>query len=221
MEFSRQEYWSGLPFPSLPLGIRETFINSPFIKLFSNYSNLNVPSVSSWALTNLLDEGIWVVPGEYNTGSSLHLDLVGDCCWAGWSYLWHEVVMKALSNETLGTVRKDRNDTFQSHSWTIRKAECRRIDAFKLWCGRRLFRVPWTARRSNQGILKEINPEYLLERLMLKLQYFGYLMRTADSLEKTLMLGKIEGKGEKDDRGWDGWMASLTQWTQTWEDSGK
>ena len=80
MEFSRQEYWSGLPFPSLPLGIRETFINSPFIKLFSNYSNLNVPSVSSWALTNLLDEGIWVVPGEYNTGSSLHLDLVGDCC---------------------------------------------------------------------------------------------------------------------------------------------
>ena len=62
-------------------------------------------------------------------------------------------------------------------------------------------RVPWTARRSNQGILKEINPEYLLERLMLKLQYFGYLMRTADSLEKTLMLGKIEGKGEKDDRG--------------------
>ena len=109
--------------------------------------------------------------------------------------------MKALSNETLGTVRKDRNDTFQSHSWTIRKAECRRIDAFKLWCGRRLFRVPWTARRSNQGILKEINPEYLLERLMLKLQYFGYLMRTADSLEKTLMLGKIEGTGEKDDRG--------------------
>ena len=81
-------------------------------------------------------------------------------------------------------------------SWTIKKAECRRIDAFELWCWRRLLRVPWTARRSNQSILKEINPEYSLEGLMLKLklQYFGHLMRRADSLEKTLMLGKIEGR---------------------------
>ena len=81
-------------------------------------------------------------------------------------------------------------------SWTIKKAECWRIDAFELWCWRRLLRVPWTARRSNQSILKEINPEYSLERLMLKLkhQYFGHLMRRADSLEKTLMLGKTEGK---------------------------
>ena len=80
-------------------------------------------------------------------------------------------------------------------SWTIKKAECRRIDAFELWCGRRLLRVPWTARRSNQSILKEISPEYSLEGLMLKLklQYFGLLMRRADSLEKTLMLGGIEG----------------------------
>ena len=76
----------------------------------------------------------------------------------------------------------------------IKKAECRRIDAFELWCWRRLLRVPWTARRSNQSILKEISPEYTLEGLMLKLQYFGHLMQRADSLEKTLMLGKIEGR---------------------------
>ena len=80
-------------------------------------------------------------------------------------------------------------------SWTIKKAEHRRIDAFELWCWRRLLRVPWTARRSNQSILKEISPEYSLEGLMLKLklQYFGHLMGRTDSLEKTLMLGKIEG----------------------------
>ena len=81
-------------------------------------------------------------------------------------------------------------------SWTIKKAELRRIDAFELWCWRRLLRVPWTARRSNQSVLKEISPEYSLEGLMLKLklQYFGHLMRRADSLEKTLTLGKIEGR---------------------------
>jgi len=81
-------------------------------------------------------------------------------------------------------------------SWTIKKAECRRIDAFELWCWRRLLRAPWTARRSNQSVLKEISPERSLEGLMLKLklQYFGHLMRRADSLEKTVMLGKIEGR---------------------------
>ena len=81
-------------------------------------------------------------------------------------------------------------------SWTIKKAECQRIDAFELWCWRRLLRVPWTARRSNQSILKEISPEYSLQGLMLKLelQYFGHLMRRTDSFEKTLMLGKIEGR---------------------------
>ena len=81
-------------------------------------------------------------------------------------------------------------------SWTIKKAEHRRIDAFELWCWKRLLRVPWTVRRSNQSILKEISPEYSLEQLMLKLklQYFGQLMRRADSFEKTLMLGKIEGR---------------------------
>ena len=79
-------------------------------------------------------------------------------------------------------------------SWTIKKAERQRIDAFELWCSRRLLRVPWTARRSNQFILKEISPEYSFEGLMLKLQYFGYLMQRAHFLEKTLMLGKIEGR---------------------------
>ena len=94
--------------------------------------------------------------------------------------------------------------------------------AFELWCCRRLLRGPWTARRSNQSILKEISPEYSLEGLMLKLklQYFGHLMWRADSFEKTLMLGKIEGERKRANRGWDGWMASLTQWTWVWVDSG-
>ena len=96
-------------------------------------------------------------------------------------------------------------------SWTIKKAECQRIDAFELWCWRRCLRVPWTARRSNQSILKEISPGCLLEGLMLKLklQYFGHLMRRTDSLEKTLMLGKIEGRRRK---GWQKmrWLDGIT-----------
>ena len=99
-------------------------------------------------------------------------------------------------------------------SWTTNKAECRRIDAFELWCWRRLLRVPWTARRSNQSILKEMSPEYSLEGLMLKLklQYFGHLMRRTDSLEKTLMLGKIEGtrrRGQQRMRWLDGITDSM------------
>ena len=82
---------------------------------------------------------------------------------------------------------------YECESWPIKKAECQRIDVFELWCWRRLLRVPWTARRSNQSILKEVSPEYSFEGLMLKLKYFGHLMRKTDSLEKTLMLGKIEG----------------------------
>ena len=96
-------------------------------------------------------------------------------------------------------------------SCTIKKTECQRIDAFELWCWRRLFRVPWTSRRSNQSILKEISPEYSLEWLMLKLklQYFGYLMQRTDSLEKTLMLGKIEGRRRS---GWQRmrWLVGIT-----------
>ena len=106
-------------------------------------------------------------------------------------------------------------------SWIIKKAEHRRIDGFELWCWRRLLRVPWTARRSNQSILK-ISPGCSLEGLMLKLklQSFGHLMRRADSLEKTLLLGEIGAGGGGDDRGWDGWMASLTRWTWVWVNSG-
>ena len=93
-------------------------------------------------------------------------------------------------------------------SWTIKKAERQRIDAFELWCWRRPLRVPWTARRSNQSILKEISPEYSLEGLMLKLklQYFGHLMQRADLLEKTLMLGKIEGRRRR------GWQDEMVGW---------
>ena len=105
-------------------------------------------------------------------------------------------------------------------SWTIKKAERRRIDAFELWCWRRLLRVPWTARRSNQSILKEISPEYSLEGLMLKLklQYFGHLMRRTDSLEKFLILGKIEG-GKRRGRQMRCLDTSPAQWTWVWTSS--
>ena len=111
---------------------------------------------------------------------------------------------------------------YACESWTVQKAEHQRIDTLELWCWRRLLRVPWTSRRSNQSILKEISPEYLLEGLMLKLklQYFGHLMQRSDSLEKTLMLGKMEGRRWRKCRRWDGWMASLTQWTWLWASSG-
>ena len=108
-------------------------------------------------------------------------------------------------------------------SWIIKKAECWRTDCFELQCWRRLLRVPWTPRKSNQSILKEINPKYSFEGLMLKLklQYFGHLIRKIDSLEKTLMLGKMKARGEGDDNRWDGWMASLTWWTWLWANSGR
>ena len=106
-------------------------------------------------------------------------------------------------------------------SWTIKKAERQRIDAFELWCWRRLLRVPWITRTSNQSMLKEISPKYSLEGLMLKLklQYFGHLVWRADWFEKTLMLGKVEGGRRGGDRERDGWMASLTQWTWVWVSS--
>ena len=101
---------------------------------------------------------------------------------------------------------------------TKRKAECKRTYASELWCWRRLLWVPWTARRSDQSILKEINPECSLEGLMLKLQYLGHLTQRAESWEKILILGKIEGKRR---RGWDDYIASLTQWTWIWANSGR
>ena len=133
---------------------------------------------------------------------------------------------KAMTN--LGSILKSRDITLMTkiyllkpmvfpvvmygcESWTVKKAEYQRIDAFKPWCWRRLLRVPWTARRSNQSILKEINPEHLLERLMLKLklQYFGHLMWRIDSFEKTLMLGKIEG-GRRRGRQRMRWLDDIT-----------
>ena len=100
-------------------------------------------------------------------------------------------------------------------SWTVKKAECQRINVFELWCWRRLLSVPWTARRSNQSILKEINPGISLQGMMLKLklQYFGHLMWRVDSLESLWCWEGLGAGGEGDNRGWDGWMASLTRWT--------
>ena len=111
---------------------------------------------------------------------------------------------------------------YRCESWTIKKAEHERIDAFELWCWRRLWRVLLTSRRFNKSILKAISPEYSLEGLMLKLklQYFGHLLWRTDSLEKSLMLEKMKAGGEGDDRGWAGWMASPTQWTWVWVNSG-
>ena len=107
-------------------------------------------------------------------------------------------------------------------SWTVKKAERRRIDAFELWCWRRLLRVPSTARRSNQSILKEISLGCSLEGMMLKLKlhYFGHFIQRVDSLEKTLMLGGIGGRRRRGWQGWDGWMASPTQWTWVSVNSG-
>ena len=111
---------------------------------------------------------------------------------------------------------------YRCESWTIKKAQHGRIDIFELWCWRWLLRVPWTARRCNQSILKEISPEYSLEGLMLKLklQYFGHLMWRADSFAKTLMLERLKAEGEGDNRGLYGWMALPTQWTWVWVNSG-
>ena len=106
-------------------------------------------------------------------------------------------------------------------SWTIKKTECWRMDAFELCYCRRLLRVPLTAKRSNQSILKEISPEYSLEGLMLKpkLQYFGHLMWRTDSLERLWCWQRLKAGGEGDNRGWDGWMASPAQWTWVWVSS--
>ena len=111
---------------------------------------------------------------------------------------------------------------YRCENWTVKKAERRRIDAFELWCWKRLLRVTWTARRSNQSILKETNPECLLEGIMLKqkLQYFGHLMGELIHLKSPWYWERLEAEREGNNRGWDGWMASLTQLTWVWINSG-
>ena len=111
---------------------------------------------------------------------------------------------------------------YECESWTTKKAEHQRIAPSELWCWRRLLRVPWTARRSNQSILKEISPEYSLEGLMLKLklQYFGHLMWRTNSFERPWCWERLKAGGERDDKGQDCWMASSTQWTWVWVNSG-
>ena len=129
----------------------------------------------------------------------------------------HYFANKGLSSQGYGFS----SGLYGCESWTVKKAECRRMDAFELWCWRRLLRVSWTARRSNLSILKKISPEYILEGLMLKLklQYFGHLTWRTDSLEKVLTLERLRAGGEGDNRGWDRWMASPTQWTWVWASS--
>ena len=184
--------------------------------------------ITSWEIDG---EAVEIVADFIFLGSKVTAD--GDCS--------HEIKRCLLLGRkvmTLDSILKSRDVTLPTNvclvkamvfpvvmygcvRWTIKKVECRRIDAFELWCWRRLLRVPWTAKRSNQSILKETSPGCSLEGLMrkLKLQYFGHLMRRADSLENTLMREGL-GAGEGDDRGWDGWMASLSQWTWVWVSSG-
>ena len=111
---------------------------------------------------------------------------------------------------------------FRCESWTVKKAECRRIDAFEMWCWRRLLRVPWSTRRSNQFILKEISPDCSLEGLILKLklQYLATWCKGLTHLKRPWCWARLRVEGEGDDRGWDGWMASSTWWTWVWVDSG-
>ena len=112
---------------------------------------------------------------------------------------------------------------YRCKGWTIKEAECWRIDAFELWSWRRLLKIPWIAKRSKQSILKEINPGYSLGGLMLKLkfQYFGHLMLRAKSLKRPWCWERLRAGGKVGDRGWDGWMTSLTQWTWIWANFGR
>ena len=184
--------------------------------------------ITTWQIEG---EKVEVVTDFLFLGSRITAD--GDCSREIWT--WLLLGRKAMTN--LGSVLKSRHITLPTKvrivkamvfpvvtcgckSWIVKKAEHQRIDAFELWCWRRLLKVLWTARRSNQSILREINPEYSLEGLMMKLQYFGHMMQTENSMEK---LGKMRERsrveGEEDVRGWDGWMASLKQWT--WANFGK
>ena len=175
--------------------------------------------ITSWEVD---EETVETVPDFILGGSKITAD--GDCCYEikrclllGRKVTTNLDSMLKSRDIILPTkVRLDKAMLFPvvmygCENWTIKKAECRRVDAFELWCWKRHLRVPWTARRSDQSILKEINPEYSLEGLMLKLklQYFGHLMGRADSLEKTLVLGKIEG-GRRRGRQSMKWLDGIT-----------
>ena len=190
MRFSQQAYWGSLPFPP------------PVDHVLSELS----------ALSHLS----WV---SLHSVAHSFIELCKPLC-------HHTAVIHEGRDKSRQCAEKQRHycagKGLYSQGYSLeldcKKEECWRIDDFELWCWRRLLRVPWTERRPNQSILREINPEYWLQGLMLKvkLQYFGYLMRTADSLEKSLMLGKIEVRREKGIRGWNGWVASPMQWMWTW-----
>ena len=193
MGSSRQEHWSGLPFLS-PMQESE--------KWKWRHSVVSDPQWPHGLQPTKLPHP-WDLPGK-NTGVGCHC------------LLWVRQHIKQQRHYFANKVHLVKAMVFPVvmygfESWTIKKAECQRIDAFELWCWRRLLRVPWTARRSNQSILKEISPGYSLEGLMLKLklQYFGHLMRRGDSLEKTLMLGGIGGRRR---RGWQSmrWLDGIT-----------
>ena len=186
-----------------------------------------IPWRKTWESTSLF------LPGKFHGERSL-----ADCSPCGCQRLGHYLVTKLKVMTNLDSILKIRDIILPTkvhlvkamvfpvvmcgcESWTTKKAECQRIDAFELWYWRKLLRVPWTARRSNQSILKEISPEYSLEGLVLKLklQYFGHLMqRTHWKSPHCWETLKVEG--EMDDRGWDGWMGSLIQWTWVWVNSG-
>ena len=175
----------------------------------------------------------WQIGGkQWKQWETLHFGLQNHCRW--WLQPWNKKMPTPWEKSYAPTRKYIKNKRhylankvhlvkamvfpvvmYGCESWTIKKVECCRIDAFELWCWRGLLRVPWTAGRSNQSILKELSPECSLEELMLKLklQYFGHLMRRIDSFEKTLILGKMKDKRK---RGWQRMRWSLTQWKQVW-----
>ena len=192
--------------------------------------------ITSWQIDGKTVETDFISMADFILGGSPKITADGDCK--------HEIKRclllgrRAMTN--LDNILKSRDSTlltkvclvkavvfpvvmYQCESWTTKKAECQRIDAFELWQWRRLLRVLWTAGISNQSILKEISPEYSLEGVMLKLklQYFGHLMWRTDSswCGKDWCWERLKARGERDDRGWDGWMASPTWWTWVWASS--
>ena len=172
-----------------------------------------------------------------NSGWLYFSGLQNHCRWWLQPWNWKMLIPWKESITNLDSILKSRDITlptkvrlvkamvfpvvmYQCESWAVKKTKHQRIDAFELWCWRRLLRVPWTAKRSNQSIPKEIHPEYSLEGLMLTLQYFGYLKEELTHWKRSWCWERLKAGGEGDDRGWDGWMASPTQWMWIWARSG-